>query len=206
MARRDDREYREYLSEEQRSQAGCIARRMQRHLHHGLPRLVVLATAVGIAVLGSPRLAGAQEPQAPSLSPLPSAAPEVIDLTKLGIDLSKIQKGLVEGTIEERRAANGLRIDYRIQVFGRAPALDLFETFDPVDGPVPFGAPTHRDFLNVVTPQEFRSPPASISNLAFWAIQKLSERGDRQRCEEELARYKADVMAGLPVAAPSCAR
>jgi len=36
MARRDDREYREYLSEEQRSQRGCIARRMQPDFHHGL--------------------------------------------------------------------------------------------------------------------------------------------------------------------------
>jgi hypothetical protein len=36
MARRDDREYREYLREKQRSQRGCIAVRMQMELHHGL--------------------------------------------------------------------------------------------------------------------------------------------------------------------------
>jgi hypothetical protein len=35
-ARRDDREYREYLREEQRSPRGCIARRMQPDFHHGL--------------------------------------------------------------------------------------------------------------------------------------------------------------------------
>src|SRR5712692_3893955 len=35
-ARRDDREYREYLKEEQRSRRGCIARRMQPDFHHGL--------------------------------------------------------------------------------------------------------------------------------------------------------------------------
>jgi hypothetical protein len=39
MARRDDREYREYLNEEQRSQRGCIARRMQPDFHHGLLNL-----------------------------------------------------------------------------------------------------------------------------------------------------------------------
>jgi hypothetical protein len=38
MARRDNREYREYLREEQRSQRGCIAVRMQMELHYGLPR------------------------------------------------------------------------------------------------------------------------------------------------------------------------
>jgi len=37
LARHDDREYREYLREEQRSQPGCIARRMQLDFHHGLP-------------------------------------------------------------------------------------------------------------------------------------------------------------------------
>src|SRR2546425_12622923 len=35
-ARRDDREYREDLSEEPRSRRGCIARRMQPDFHHGL--------------------------------------------------------------------------------------------------------------------------------------------------------------------------
>ena len=39
-ARRDDREYREYLSEEPRSRRGCIARRMQPDVHHGLLRVV----------------------------------------------------------------------------------------------------------------------------------------------------------------------
>src|SRR3989442_14243673 len=41
-ARRDDREYREYLSEEQRSRRGCIARRMQPDFHHGLLVLLQL--------------------------------------------------------------------------------------------------------------------------------------------------------------------
>jgi DNA-binding beta-propeller fold protein YncE len=36
-ARRDDREYREYWREEQRSRRGCIAGRMQLAFHHGLP-------------------------------------------------------------------------------------------------------------------------------------------------------------------------
>jgi hypothetical protein len=36
LTRRDDREYREYLRKEQRSQRGCIAGRMQTEFHHGL--------------------------------------------------------------------------------------------------------------------------------------------------------------------------
>ena len=54
LARRDDREYREYLREEQRSQRGCIARRMQPDSHHGL-----LSAAVVLAVLAAALVPGA---------------------------------------------------------------------------------------------------------------------------------------------------
>src|SRR5688500_20114427 len=47
MARRDDREYREYLRKEQRSQRGCIARRMQPGFHHGLLALPGVVHALG---------------------------------------------------------------------------------------------------------------------------------------------------------------
>jgi hypothetical protein len=59
MARRDEREYREYLNEEQRSQPrgpkrgsrvgveeGCSAGRMQLEFHRGLPVFVFLATGI----------------------------------------------------------------------------------------------------------------------------------------------------------------
>ena len=45
----DDREYGEYSREEQRSQTGCIAIRMQRHFHHGLLGLAVLAASAAAA-------------------------------------------------------------------------------------------------------------------------------------------------------------
>src|ERR1700676_5221499 len=61
LARRDDREYREYLREEQRSQArgpqrgtrvgveeGCIAVRMQSDFHHGLLDTVPHSTGHGV--------------------------------------------------------------------------------------------------------------------------------------------------------------
>ncbi len=47
MARRDEGEYRAYLTEEQRRQAGCITGRMQRHFHHGLLALRRQPESVG---------------------------------------------------------------------------------------------------------------------------------------------------------------
>ena len=45
LARRDEREYREYLNEEQRSQRGCIAGRMQLAFYHGLLAIGLFALA-----------------------------------------------------------------------------------------------------------------------------------------------------------------
>src|SRR5207247_2249872 len=50
LTRRDDRAYRPYMSEEQRSQRGCIAGRMQLAFHHGLLAAVALAGALGTIV------------------------------------------------------------------------------------------------------------------------------------------------------------
>jgi len=145
----------------------------------------------------------ASAPPASSGSPAPANA---IDPTKLGIDLSKVQKGLAVGTPEERLEANGLHLTYNVQVFGKAPELDLFKDFDLVNGPVPFGAPTHKDFLEQVTPIQFRAPAANFAALAFWAVRKISDAGERQRCEAELAAYREQLMQGINVAAPACAR
>jgi hypothetical protein len=37
-----------------------------------------------------------------------------------------------------------------------------------VNGPVPYGAPTHREIVNHITPQEFRAPAADFSALIRW--------------------------------------
>src|SRR5258705_171926 len=64
LTRRDDGEYREYLTKEQRSQRpgppprvfqrggverGCIAGRMQLEFHHGLLALLTIAIGTGVA-------------------------------------------------------------------------------------------------------------------------------------------------------------
>lgn len=162
----------------------------------------MMAAALGIALFASP--VRAQDAQASAPPPPASPAP-AIDPSKLGVDLNRIQKGLA-APVTEQRTDNGLRVDYHIEVFGKAPVPNFFENFDPVVGPVPFGAPTHKDFLAMVTPEAFRAPTMNFSALAFWAVGKLAERSKRAQCDEDLARYKADVMAGRQVSAPACAR
>ncbi len=60
LARRDDREYGQYLREEQRRPPGCPARRMQRHFRHGL-----LGSLFGLPDTGELYRRGAREPAVP---------------------------------------------------------------------------------------------------------------------------------------------
>ena len=68
-ARRDDREYREYLREEQRSQRGCIARRLQPDFCHGLLGAALVALlAAGCGASGKSNDRTATPPPMPSVS------------------------------------------------------------------------------------------------------------------------------------------
>lgn len=129
-----------------------------------------------------------------------------IDPTKLGVSVGRIQRELRDRQFDTEANPTGLRLNYRVEVFGQAPGIDLLGDFDITHGPVPGSGPTHQDFLNLVTPEEFRSPAANLSNVFFWAAQKLSERSARHRCEAELEQYKAQLMAGMNVAPPTCAQ
>lgn len=109
---------------------------------------------------------------------IPLAAPVqaqvAVDVSKLPIDLDRIQRELRESTAREER--EGLNLRYFIDVYGQAPPLVLFGPEDNlVHGPVPYGGPTHQDMLEQMTPKEFRAPAADFSALLRW----LAERSKR---------------------------
>ena len=94
-------------------------------------------------------------------------AQQTVDVSRLPIDLEKIQRELRQSAIREER--DGLNLRYVIDVYGQAPPIVLYQTnFDVVHGPVPNSAPTHKDMIEHVTPIEYRAPPADISALIRW--------------------------------------
>jgi hypothetical protein len=96
--------------------------------------------------------------------PAPSAK---VDVNKLPIDVNRIHRQLRQTTVREER--DGLNLRYIVDVYGRAPQLELFTKQDNLkEGAVPYGAPTHQDMLNQMTPQEYRAPAADFSNLLRW--------------------------------------
>lgn len=105
---------------------------------------------------------------------IPAFAQNAVDVSRLPIDLERIQRGLRESSVREER--DGLQVRYTVEVFGQAPPIVLFGPEANLgSGPVPYGAPTHREMVDHVTPREFRPAVADFSALVRW----LAERGKR---------------------------
>ena len=82
---------------------------------------------------------GGLQAQAPAPSPGDGAAtaapaaqtPETtVDTSKLGVSMSRIQRGLRMSEARERSSGTPFKLEYQIQVFGTAPRLDLLNDFD----------------------------------------------------------------------------
>jgi hypothetical protein len=112
---------------------------------------------------------------AAALLVLPLASPvqaqEAVDVSRLPLNLDRIQRGLRQSAIREER--QGLNIRYVVDVYGQAPPFVLFRPDDNlVYGPVPYGAPTHREMIAHVTPKEYRAPAADFGALFRWLAER----------------------------------
>jgi hypothetical protein len=123
--------------------------------HSGLAALLVFACAT---------LAGAQTANSAGNTADLSGA----TVQRFGVDLQRIQRALRQSA--ERQDSNGLNIRYIIDVYGTAPRINIVDpkTDNLRYGPVPYGAPTHQQMLDIMTPQEFRAPVADFSALMRW--------------------------------------
>jgi hypothetical protein len=103
---------------------------------------------------------------------VPAQAQEKVDVSRLPLDLQRIQKQLRESSTREER--EGLNLRYFVDVYGQAPPLVIFGPEDDLSaGPVPRTAPTHQDMVNQVTPQEYRAPAADLNNLFQWIRERV---------------------------------
>jgi len=79
-----------------------------------------------------------------------------IDVSRLPIDLRRIERQFRQGQIREER--NGLNLSYFVDVFARAPQLKIVTKEDNLEyGQAPYGGPTHRQMLEAMTPREYRN-------------------------------------------------
>lgn len=127
-----------------------------------------LTFAAAILACGLAAPLAAQEAGPPSPQP-------TVNVNRLGIDVNRIHRQLQQDA--ERGPHEGLRLKYFIDVYASSPRLQLFANRqEATTGPVPFGAPTHREMLDVTTPQEYRAPVMDFGALMRWFSDRASSK------------------------------
>src|SRR6266571_8674389 len=108
------------------------------------------ASLIGLLIFGAAHAAAAQQTS--------------VDVKRLPLDLTKVTRQLRQTAATESH--NGLHIRYSVDVYGQSPRIELFTKRDNLaTGPVPYGAPTHREMIDHVTPIEYRAPIMDFSAL-----------------------------------------
>lgn len=121
----------------------------------------IRASLIGLIALGAAQTAAAQQP--------------AVDVKRLPIDLTKVTTQLRQSQAAQSRS--GLHIRYTVDVYGQSPRIELFTRQDNlVNGPVPYGAPSHREMINQVTPIEYREPAADLGSLLRWLTDKTNRK------------------------------
>ena len=129
--------------------------------------LFSLIQATGAAAQGG----SADEPAGQAAT---KPAESTVDVSRLPINLDRIQRQLRQSTVRDE--SDGLRLRYVVDVFGQAPRIELFGgSENALTGPAPYGAPTHQDMLRIMTPQEFSAPAANFGNLFRWLADKAKK-------------------------------
>lgn len=107
------------------------------------------------------------------------AQQSTVDVSKLPVNLERIGRNLRQTTVREER--DGINLRYQVDVFGQAPRIELFpQQLNLMSGPEPYGAPTHRQIIEQITPQEYRAPAADFSSLFRWLADKASDKSGKR--------------------------
>ena len=170
--------------------------------------------AASLAVAPQQAQQGQQGSTAP---PVPAAQDGGSAQIELPVSLSKIQKAIARPPAIK---TNSDRPVFRVEVFARKPTVEDILGPDYLRGPVAYGGMTHHEFLNMVTPTEYRGYSiftnregmviAATSVALQWALMKAIDKLNDARTEraKEAARKevldamneleKARAKAGLP--------
>ena len=149
-------------------------------------------------------------------TPAPSQPPPSESIT-LPVDLEKIQKAVARPPAFRQESGRPV---FRVEVFAKKPTIDDILGPDYLKGPVPYGGMTHAEFLNMVTPEQYRGMSAFTNREAMmvaassfalsWAVMKAVDKlkaAQTERAKEAARREVMDAMneleearkkAGLP--------
>jgi hypothetical protein len=128
-----------------------------------------------------------------------------VDPAVLPVSLDRIQRAL-ENTPMLRLDQHD-KLVFRVQVFGRQPTIDDILGPDWAKGPVPYGGMTHQEFLNMVTPNDFKGyagftneegmTVAATSLILQWTLQKAIRKYNETKDEREREAARKEVLDAL---------
>lgn len=125
-----------------------------------------ILSIAAVLVLALPGASAAQDGVSPTSSTVEDTASNETVAT---LNLARIKYRLAQAQAQDQ-SIEGLRLEYQLSVFGVAPAIEFLQGFDIEYGGVPFGAPTHADFVDRWTPREFRAPTVPLMPLIRWTF------------------------------------
>jgi hypothetical protein len=91
----------------------------------------------------------AAKPAPPPSQPAPTSA------ESMGVSIKSIRSQLQQTSApaQPRVSGSGLRYDFFVDVLGKRPPIDFFRDYDlSTKGGVRWGAPTHQEILNAMSP------------------------------------------------------
>jgi len=155
---------------------------MRRLLACALACLVGLQPAIVRArqdvAAGTP--AGAQAPRPP--------AQAINSVDALGMSFERIKREL--RMLPPSTVKTPLKLEYYVEVQGLLPPIPIFKPGELTTGPVPYGAPTHSDMLDHVTPLAFKSPAIPVSGILMMGVQMLVQWEANRAREERLLKER----------------
>ena len=138
------------------------------------PTALLISLAQATWASASPQSGSVPGDQPKTTEVEPTPAP-TIDVSRLPINLSRIQRQLRQSSTRDE--SEGLRLRYVVDVYGQAPRIELFPNRDySLTGPAPYGGPTHQDLMRLITPQEHSAPAADFGNLFRWLSGKAKDK------------------------------
>ena len=123
---------------------------------------------------------------------------------ELPISVARIQRKLSRPAMMR---TVGDRPVFRVEVLGRKPTIEDILGPDYLKGPTPGGAPSHQDFLDLVTPKDVQGYAAFNNREGFmvaatsfalkWALQRAIHKFETAKADREREEARKEVQEAL---------
>ena len=160
---------------------------------------LVVAAALALVVAAGPQQPPPGVPEGPQAREAPADGQ-----VELPVSLDRIQRALSRPPAIQPRSDRPV---FRVEVFAPKPTVEDILGPDYLIGPVPYGGMTHSEFLNMVTPSEYRGYSmftnkegmtiAATSLALQWALMKAVDKLKSARDERAKEAARREVMEAM---------